>query len=259
MRIIKFIQIFNNITFSYFFLAHDEREREKQLLTAEMLPTKPTKLTFFDKFLELQSKMFWRSQQVQSHMYSSEPSEWPLLTKGIAYWVDTKSNGQIHLLGNVLIWYTSSLTVFVYTILGIFYILRRRRLCYDIEENEWQKFVSVAHIFFMGYLIHYLPYFFMESTLFLHHYFPAFLFKLQLMCFVIEHIDYLLRYFCGSSLWMVRSYRLCVIAWFVAVVSVYIRFLPLSYGLEKLTANDVIKLRWKDTWDFVIQRETAMH
>ncbi|XP_023303033.2 protein O-mannosyltransferase 1 [Lucilia cuprina] len=239
--------------------AHDEKEREKQLLAAEMLPTKPTALTFFDKFFELQSKMLWHGPQIQAHMYSSGPLEWPLLSKGIAYWLDTTSNGQIHLLGNILIWYTSTLGVLVYMILGVFYLLRRRRLCYDIDESEWQKFLSVGHIFFAGYLIHYLPYFFMERTLFLHHYFPAFLFKLQLLCYVIEHIDYLLRRYCGSALWMVRSYRLAVISWFVAVISVYIRFLPLSYGLEKLTAEEVIKLRWKDTWDFVIQRDISVH
>lgn len=56
-----------------------------------------------------------------------------------------------------------------------------------------------------------------------------------------------------------RSYRLGVISWFVAVVSVYIRFLPLSYGLQKLTAEEVTKLRWKDTWDFVIQRDIVVH
>ncbi|KAM7357423.1 protein O-mannosyltransferase rt [Cochliomyia hominivorax] len=239
--------------------ADDEREREKQLLAAEMLPTKPTALTFFDKFFELQSKMLWHGPQIQAHMYSSEPLEWPLLSKGIAYWLDNKSNGQIHLLGNILIWYSSTLSVFVYIILGTFYILRRRRLCYDIDEMEWQKFLSVGHIFFIGYLIHYLPYFFMERTLFLHHYFPAFLFKLQLLCYVIEHIDYLLRRYCGQALWMVRSYRLGIISWFIAVVSVYIRFLPLSYGLQKLTADEVIQLRWKDTWDFVLQRDIAVN
>ncbi|TMW45071.1 hypothetical protein DOY81_009852 [Sarcophaga bullata] len=238
---------------------HDEREREKQLLAAEMLPTKQTALTFLDKLFELQSKMLWYGPQVQGHMYSSEPLEWPLLSKGIAYWVDDKSNGQIHLLGNILIWYTSTFGVFIYMILGLFYILRRRRLCYDIEEEEWQKFLSVGHIYFIGYLIHYLPYYFMERTLFLHHYFPAFLFKLQLLCYVTEHIDYLLRRYSGTALWMVRSYRLSVISWFMAVISVYIRFLPLSYGLAKLTAEDVINLRWKDTWDFVIQRDISVH
>lgn len=60
-----------------------------------MIPTTPTKLSFWAKFEELQRKMlFFSPSNVadQSHMYSSEPLEWPLLTRGIAYWVSSDSN-----------------------------------------------------------------------------------------------------------------------------------------------------------------------
>jgi dolichyl-phosphate-mannose-protein mannosyltransferase len=45
-----------------------------------------------------------------------------------------------------------------------------------------------GEVLFGGYLIHYLPYFFVERTLFLHHYLPAFVFKVLLTAAVIEHI-----------------------------------------------------------------------
>lgn len=73
-------------------LAEDQKERERQLINAEMIPTGPTKLSFWEKFVELQSKMMWHTDHVQNHMYSSEPLEWPLMSKGIAYWVDKSSN-----------------------------------------------------------------------------------------------------------------------------------------------------------------------
>lgn len=72
--------------------ADDQKERERQLLRAEMIPTKQTVLTFWQKFVELQSKMLWHMEPVQSHMYGSEPLDWPLMSKGIAYWVDKDSN-----------------------------------------------------------------------------------------------------------------------------------------------------------------------
>lgn len=219
-----------------------------------MIPTEIIKLTFLEKFWELQQKMLFSSSQVETHMYSSEPLEWPLLSTGIAYWLDAKSNKQIHLLGNILIWYTATLSVMAYFILFVFYLLRRRRLCYDIEDKEWQRFLHAGHIYFMGYLMHYLPYFFKDSVMFLHHYLPAFLYKTQLLCFVIDHIDFLLRRFCGSSLWLVRSYRLAILTWFVAVVGVYIEFLPLTYGLKTLNMEDIIRLRWKDSWELVTHR-----
>lgn len=85
----------NNVYFVCDLSADDQKERERQLLKAEMIPTAPTVLTFWQKFMELQSKMLWHVEQTQSHMYGSEPLEWPLMSKGIAYWVDKHSNVSI--------------------------------------------------------------------------------------------------------------------------------------------------------------------
>ena len=148
-----------------------------------------------EKFLELQIKMLITNQEnVQNHNYASDPSEWPFLTRGIAYYISKKSNvsrdfilylldvfmkcryililhivliwyyvnywrnkthsttslvpisiffqAQVHLLGNVVIWYTSSLGVLFYSTLLGFYLLRRRRLCFDISEGE---FIYLSH------------------------------------------------------------------------------------------------------------------
>ncbi|KAL7734893.1 hypothetical protein ACLKA6_011167 [Drosophila palustris] len=241
----------------------DQRERERQLLSAEMIPTKRTHLSFWAKLLELQTKMFWQAKQVQSHMYSSQPHEWPLLDKGIAYWLDSSSSAQIYLLGNILIWYTASAGLAIYTILLIFYAVRRRRLCFDVSSGEWRRFLIAGDTFYVGYLVHYLPYFFVDRTLFLHNYLPAFIFKLLLLCYVLEHLDYLLRRHCigrGAILkHMVRIYRLAVILWLFAVFFVFVKFLPLSYGSRKMSAKEITNLRWKDTWDFILQKNYALN
>ena len=75
-----------------FFSASDQKERERQLLKSEMIPMERTQLSFWQKFRELQIKMFWQSETVQNHMYSSEPLEWPLMSKGIAYWYQKDTN-----------------------------------------------------------------------------------------------------------------------------------------------------------------------
>lgn len=66
------------------------------MVTAEMIPTNPTKLTFWQKFFELHYKMmFANTESVQNHMYSSEPHEWPFMSRGIAYWISSTSNVSI--------------------------------------------------------------------------------------------------------------------------------------------------------------------
>ncbi|GBP62826.1 Protein O-mannosyltransferase 1 [Eumeta japonica] len=73
--------------------AEDRREREKELASAEMIPTAGTQLTFWEKFLELQYKMITHSVDApHGHMFASEPAEWPLLTRSIAYWLSSRSN-----------------------------------------------------------------------------------------------------------------------------------------------------------------------
>lgn len=71
--------------------------------------------------------------------------------------------------------------------------MRRKRLCYDISEAEWNKFSTIGQVLLTGYLLHYLPFIFVERTLFLHHYLPAFMYKTLLTVGTIDHIYSLLR------------------------------------------------------------------
>ncbi|XP_022902298.2 protein O-mannosyltransferase 1 [Onthophagus taurus] len=232
----------------------DQKEREREMVSAEMIPTTATKLSFWDKFFELQYKMiFSGTESVQNHMYSSEPLEWPLMSRGIAYWISNTSNAQIHLLGNLLIWYSSTISLFLYSSLLIFYLLRRRRKCYDIPEKMYENFVLVGEVFFVGYLFHFIPYFFVERTLFLHNYLPAFIFKVLLMAGLIEHLFTLFLTKIKVK-FITEMFLFLLFLWTFGIFYVFNKFLILSYGLTPLTMNDIINLRWKDTWDFIVHK-----
>lgn len=236
-------------------IADNQQEREKQLLQAEMIPTSPTKLSFFKKFFELQQKMLSFNQHgdtIQTHMYSSEPLDWPFLSKTIAYWVDKNSNAQIHLIGNIVIWYSGTLAILIYVSFFVLYLLRRRRQLFDISEKKWKQFCACGNIFFVGYLIHFVPYFFVEKTMFLHNYLPALIFKMLLLCFVIEHIYYILKFILRSRI-LVILYQCILIIWFIAVLYIFKAFSAISYG-HYLSEADIINLRWKDTWDFILHK-----
>ena len=73
---------------------------------------------------------------MQNHNYASDPLEWPLLTRGIAYFISKESNAQVHLLGNVAVWYAGTASLAAYGALLAVYLLRRRRQCYDIPEGK---------------------------------------------------------------------------------------------------------------------------
>lgn len=102
-----------------------------------MIPTKPTILSFWQKFLELQWKMLTSVgiAQTDTHAYSSYPSEWLFLTRGIAYWIGTGNNAQIHLLGNPIIWYTASAGLFCLVAIIVLYLLLQRRNLITIDQG----------------------------------------------------------------------------------------------------------------------------
>ncbi|XP_014473640.1 PREDICTED: protein O-mannosyltransferase 1 [Dinoponera quadriceps] len=234
--------------------SEDQKQRERELISAEMIPLQVTALSFWEKFAELQVKMLFSGQEGQnSHMYSSGPLEWPLMSRGIAYWVSNDSNAQVHLLGNIVIWYSGTTSVIAYSALLLFYLMRRRRKCYDIAEEEWEKFVNNAYVLLAGYFLHFLPFLFVERTLFLHHYLPAFVFKVLLTAAMIDHLYYLTG---AHRPWSGISYTLrCgTFAWVLFVIYVFKKYAVLSYGTSALSAKDVIKLRWKDTWDFIVHK-----
>uniref|UniRef100_T1JMV6 Protein O-mannosyltransferase 1 n=1 Tax=Strigamia maritima TaxID=126957 RepID=T1JMV6_STRMM len=232
----------------------DRKDRERELGLAEFVPTAPTHLSFWEKLWELQFKMFLVNQEnVQDHMYSSGPFEWPFLTRGIAYWVSQESNAQIHLIGNLVIWYSASISICLYVFLLVIYLLRRHRKCFDIPADIWFKFIKSGEIFLAGYMLHYVPYFFADRTLFLHHYLPAFLFNLLLMAAMIDHLYTVVSWLFASPHYT-NLFKVAVAIWVLSIIYVYTKFSVLSYGVIPLNAQEVFDLKWKESWDFIIHK-----
>ncbi|CAG0881288.1 unnamed protein product [Darwinula stevensoni] len=232
-----------------------QKDREREIVLHEMIPTEPTQLTFWEKFLELQITMFLAGpENPQQHMYMSDPIEWPFLTRGIAYWVSNSSNAQIHLLGNVVVWYSGTASIMLYGGLLVFYLLRQRRACHDLSQDAWIQFCFVGEVFLGGFLLHFIPYFLVERTLFLHHYFPAFFFKTLLCVALIEHLWHLL---CEQKIFRFgkQVFLLLIGIWMLSILYVFKTFSVFSYGMTPLSPEDIQNLRWKDSWDFIIHKK----
>lgn len=109
------------------------------------------KPSFFEKFFELQAVM-WRTNAglTERHAYDSRPSSWPVLRRGIVcssipyrksaelatqnFWV--KDHRQVYLVGNPVVWWLSTVGVFVYLAIRGILILRAKRGFRDLDERE---------------------------------------------------------------------------------------------------------------------------
>ncbi|KAH9495695.1 hypothetical protein Btru_016069 [Bulinus truncatus] len=227
-------------------------EKEKQaaeLQQAELIPLKPTYLSFWAKLYELQIKMLLSNQDAHlEHKYSSGPTEWPFMQRNIAYWMSSHDNSQIHLIGNIVVWHASAVSVIAYLALFTFYMLRRHRDIFDISEAKWQHFLFLGELFVGGYLLHYLSYFLEDRTLFLHHYLPSVIFKVLVLAALGDHL-----YAISPKIPVLASIIKYGSVVLVAVaIHVFITFSVFTYGNEALSAQQIKSLTWMDTWDFLV-------
>jgi len=230
--------------------SEDPKERERERLSVEMIPPHAVNLTFWEKLYELQYKMIFNNQEnVAGHMYASDPLDWLTLKRGVAYWVAKDSNAQIHLVGNSLLWLSGTAALVGWAALLLFYVMRRARHCYDIPDEGFDQFCAVGLVLGGGYLVHYLPYFLVDRTLFLHHYIPAYVFKVLLLAALLDHLHYALRTVAHRVI--AHAYALCVLAWLAGVAYVFVVFAPLTYGHVALTGAKLDQLDWRGTWDLI--------
>jgi hypothetical protein len=102
------------------------------------------------------------------------------------------------------------------------------------------KYDTLCGFLFMGWSLHYFPFFLMSRQLFLHHYLPALYFAILLLCAVFDFLTSTLR-----PRWRLQIAAVLII---LAIWNFSI-FSPLVYG-NTWTKGECEKARWLRTWDF---------
>lgn len=201
---------------------------------------------FLGKFWELQ-KVMWTTNAglVESHAWDSRPASWPILRRGINFW--GKDHRQIYLIGNPVVWWSSTVAVGIYIIFKGLSVLRWQRGYKDHDNINFKRFDYEIGISVLGWAFHYFPFYLMERQLFLHHYFPALYFAIMVLCQIydyatnrIESVGLRDRPLIGRS----------GIAVFLAASMVtFTLYAPLSYG-NPWTQSACKKVKLFESWDF---------
>ena len=102
------------------------------------------------------------------------------------------------------------------------------------------KYDSLIGFLFIGWGLHYFPFFLMRRQLFLHHYFPALYFAILLSCVLFDLVTSTLR----------PRTRLQIAAVLVILaIWNYQHLSPLIYG-NPWTRSKCQNAKWLKTWDF---------
>ena len=201
---------------------------------------------FLGKFWELQ-KVMWRTNAglVESHAWDSRPPSWPVLRRGINFW--GKDHRQIYLIGNPVVWWSSSLAILIYIAFKGLSVLRWQRGYKDHEKIIFKRFDYEIGTSVLGWGFHYFPFFLMQRQLFLHHYFPALYFAIITLCQVY---DFTTSRIGGIGLKERPAIGRGGVALFLAAsVVVFGLYAPLSYG-NPWTQDACKKVKLFDTWDW---------
>lgn len=201
---------------------------------------------FFGKFWEL-NKVMWRTNAglVESHAWDSRPSSWPILKRGINFW--GKDNRQVYLIGNPVIWWSSTAAVAVYLAFKAFAVLRWQRGYNDYSVTNFRRFDFEVGVAVLGWAFHYFPFYLMQRQLFLHHYFPALYFAIVALCQLFD--------FATARIVALGLRKKPIVGWTFATVFLALSivafglYAPLAYG-NKWTKNECRRVKLFSTWDW---------
>ncbi|KAK2064902.1 dolichyl-phosphate-mannose-protein mannosyltransferase [Colletotrichum caudatum] len=201
---------------------------------------------FFGKFWELQ-KVMWKTNAglVESHAWDSRPSAWPFLKRGINFW--GRDNRQIYLLGNPIVWWSSTLAVVVFVLFKGIAILRWQRNCNDYANTTFKRFDYEIGTAVLGWAFHYFPFYLMDRQLFLHHYFPALYFAVMAFCSTFDFVT--ARVTIGGIRNNPIVNRISVVAFLALTIVGFVLFSPLAYG-NPWTKSECNRVKLLGSWDF---------
>lgn len=173
----------------------------------------------FEKFIELNLTSYQTNLIgiKSAHPYSSKWYTWPIMQRPIFYW--SGENEKIYLLGNLVLWWGSSLAVAIF-------------ICLFFIKKMWTN--STASLLLLGYVSTYIPFVPVPRVLFLYHYFAPLIFGVMILVFLINKLP--------------RQHRTVVLLLYIIAVFIsFLYFSPLTYG-TKLSEGEYQKRVWLQTW-----------
>ncbi|XP_033217409.1 protein O-mannosyl-transferase 2 [Belonocnema kinseyi] len=209
---------------------------------------------FLKRFIESHAVMLQGNSdlKVKEGEISSKPWHWPINYRGQFF---SGNEQKIYLLGNPIIWWGNLLFLAIFIFLLIHAAVREQRGLVETTAGVEQrrKIMNAGGWLFIGWLLHYVPFWAMTRILYFHHYFPALLFNSMLTAITLDHIAESILIFFPNRIGKTVYHILAAFFISTVVYSFYL-FSPLAYGMEGPSAADakisMHSLRWMDTWEF---------
>ncbi|KAI7862355.1 Dolichyl-phosphate-mannose-protein mannosyltransferase-domain-containing protein [Spinellus fusiger] len=207
-------------------------------------PKNTYKSKFISNFIQLNIAM-WRSNNAltpnpdKEDVLTSSPFEWPFASTGLRMcgWAD--QHIKFYLLGNPIVWWSSGASILGFALLYTFYSIRLKR---GLEKpSQVEPFLFVGKMLFLGWFLHYFPFFLMGRVTYLHHYFPCLYFSMLLFPCLLDHF---------TAHYSNLSRNVIFGGFFSIIIATFIYFLPLAYGMTG-PITDYSGRLWMSRWNLL--------
>lgn len=209
---------------------------------------------FFARFIESHAVMFQGNAGLKPKEgeVTSKPWQWPINYKGQFF---SGNNYKIYLLGNPVIWWGNIVVMVLYNLISIWkaIINKRRSNQNEAVADSKQQLLTTSNWLFIGWGLHYIPFYAMGRVLYFHHYFSAFLYSSMLTGVTISYLLEIIR---TSKPTLIRKTiydGLIGLIYASAIYSFYL-YSPLAYGMSGPVSTEqnstMFGLRWLDSWEF---------
>jgi dolichyl-phosphate-mannose-protein mannosyltransferase len=163
---------------------HDSRFLASTLINSRHDLQGQQPMSMFELVWELNRRMYEANSGVTGeHSYGSLWYEWPMMIKGMSYWVKNLSEGkkEIFLGGNLIAYATTTCMIVLYCT----YLLTL--LHSDAGYTKRQKYYGAAGLWLVfGYLLNWAPYVKITRVCFIYHYVPSFYLAVLLSAVVLD-------------------------------------------------------------------------
>ncbi|CAF4798048.1 unnamed protein product [Pieris macdunnoughi] len=209
---------------------------------------------FFERLIESHAVMLQGNAGLKPKEgeVTSQPWQWPINYRGQYF---SGSSHRIYLLGNPVIWWANLAFLVVFFIIYIVNSIKEKRAMAfgsPLPASETRKLLNGAGWSFVGWALHYVPFWAMGRVLYFHHYFPALIFSSMLTGILTEYLLRSIQSYLSTELGR-TVYHSAVGVLMGTIVYSFHLFSPLAYGMtgpaqdQNSTMNS---LRWLDSWEF---------
>lgn len=210
---------------------------------------------FLERFYESHAVMFQGNSGLKPKEgeVTSQPWQWPINYRGQFF---SGSTHRIYLLGNPVVWWTNLAFLIIFFLVYIINSIKEKRaeaLGVSRQVGEGSLLLNAAGWTFIGWALHYIPFWAMGRVLYFHHYFPALVFSSMLTGILTEYLLSSVRSYLSPELGKTAYHCIIGVVISTTVYSFYL-FSPLAYGMSGPLASEpnstMAGLKWLESWEF---------